>query len=171
MMQLAETGARIAATAAAVLAIGSLPAPAEAAPRAVPTLPDLDLGSLSPATPSELCTFTFYQPGGTERTESAQVSVSSAGEGATTFVFRTESVATSPYTQAAAVTWSNLDTGLSGGGYDSRTEAQVEAGTTTITLPAQNVGKGRVTVVASVSNTRSSTATSYDDCTAEYTAP
>lgn len=164
---------RIAMTAAGVLAAATLPVFASAAPPSIPLLPDLDFGSLFPDTPpageAKLCDFTFAQPGGPTRTESVEVSVASAGEGKTKYVFRTQSVTVSPYTQAAAVTWANLDTGLSGGGYDSRTEAQISAGRTEVTLPVQVVGKGRITVVASVSNVAGN-ATSYDDCTGEYTA-
>lgn len=149
-------------------------APATAATHTAPLSILLGLGTGSVAPPGAeepLCSFGFYEPGASgERSENVSVSVAPAGAGKTKFVFRTRSAAPTSYTQRAAVTWANLDTGLNGGGYDSGTQAEISAGTTTLTLPIQTVGTGRITVVASVSNTRGTTATSYDDCVAEYSA-
>jgi hypothetical protein len=117
-----------------------------------------------------LCSITYPDPMHPTRAEYSMVSVESAGAGATTFAFHTVSKALVPYKQQASVTWANLDTGRTGGGWDSNTVADIDRGRTTITLPAQHVGSGRITVVAAVSNTAANGWTSNLDCTAEYTA-
>ncbi|WP_187589890.1 hypothetical protein [Gordonia sp. OPL2] len=117
-----------------------------------------------------LCSITYPDPMHPTRAEFSMVNVESAGAGATTFAFHTVSDALVAYKQQASVTWANLDTGRTGGGWDSNAVAEIDRGRTTITLPTQQVGSGRITVVAAVSNTAANGWTSNLDCTAEYTA-
>ena len=120
--------------------------------------------------PRPLCTITYPDPAQPTRAEHSVVTTAPSGTGSTTFKFHTLSTTRAAYNQDARVTWANLDTGLSGGGWDSTSSASVDLGYTQITLPVQTVGKGRITVVASVSNTAPNGWTSYYDCVSEYTA-
>ena len=117
--------------------------------------------------PRHLCTITYPDPAEPTRAERSVVTTTPSGSGSTTFKFHTLSTTRAAYKQDARVTWANLDTGFNGSGESS---SSVDRGYTQITLPIQEVGKGRITVVASVSNTAPNGWTSYFDCTNEYTA-
>ncbi|GAC69854.1 hypothetical protein [Gordonia soli] len=138
---------------AAVACTSALPAAASASPTLTP-----------------LCTITYPDPGHPTLPERSAVSTSSAGTGATTFTFHTLSTTQTPYSQYASVTWANLSTGRTGGGWDTRVETAISRGLFTVTLPVQTVGAGRIAVVASVSNTAANGWQSNLDCSAEYTA-
>jgi hypothetical protein len=117
-----------------------------------------------------LCSFTSPDPVLPGVRATTEVSVASAGAGTSTFTFRTTTRTLLPYQQRASVIWSNLDTGLSGGYYDSQVTTTVRRGTTTVTLPTQAVGSGKITVVAATTNTSGSKVTN-GDCSGVYTAP
>lgn len=132
------------------------------------------LGSLDldpPADPVEtpFCSIEYPDPNQFDRTDTSDVTVASPAGGQVRFTFHTRSQTSAPYTQAASVTWANLDSGISGVG---DTSARVGAGETTLTVPVQETGPGRITAVTRVTNTADNGQdVTTLDCSSEYTVP
>lgn len=132
------------------------------------------LGSIDftpPTDPVEtpFCSIEYPDPNQFDRIDVSDVTVFSPADGQVTFAFHTRSQTTAPYTQAASVTWANLDSGISGVG---DTSARIGAGETTLTVPVQETGPGRVTAVTRVTNTADNGQdVTTLDCVSEYTVP
>ncbi len=115
------------------------------------------------------CGFDYVDPNDFGRYDRSDVTVSSPSPGQVVFRFRTQSESVAPYTQKATLVWANLDSGISGVG---DTTVRIDEGGTTIVLPVQTTGSGRIMAVTGVNNTSDDGQkyTSYD-CSAEYTVP
>ncbi|TCN54982.1 hypothetical protein EV641_104247 [Rhodococcus sp. SMB37] len=152
----------VAATAAAALTLSAGAAHAN-------PLGSLDLDPPADPVETPFCSIEYPDPNQFDRTDTSDVTVSSQEGGLVRFTFHTRSQTTAPYTQAASVTWANLDSGISGVG---DTSARVGAGETTLTVPVQETGPGRITAVARVTNTADNGQdVTTLDCSSEYTVP
>ncbi|MEU5840233.1 hypothetical protein [Rhodococcus sp. NPDC047139] len=132
-------------------------------------LGSLDFGSSADPVETPFCSIEYPDPNDFDRYDRSDVTVSSPGAGRVEFTFHTRSGSTAPYTQRASVIWANLDSGISGG---DTVSARVEPGETTIVIPVQDTGPGRITAVTGVSNIADNgNDVTTLDCSSEYTVP
>ncbi|WP_280233754.1 hypothetical protein [Nocardia cyriacigeorgica] len=114
-----------------------------------------------------VCTVEYPDPNVPTRVESSKVSANVTAPGTVTFQFETHSTTDQPYTQTATVIWANIDTGRNG---STATEARINAGSTTLTLPPTETKPGTLAIVAQVHNVADDGQhVSTLDCSAEYT--
>ncbi|MGO3326903.1 hypothetical protein [Gordonia sp. (in: high G+C Gram-positive bacteria)] len=123
------------------------------------------------AEPSTTCTMTYLNPNVSPLPLQATtvLRANADGGGKMTITLKTDAVSIIGYHQDVSFTWANLDTGKNGG---EQTSKRVVGPNNTLEFPGVKTGVGRITFVASASNTSSLDPThlTSGQCTAEQKA-
>lgn len=106
------------------------------------------------AEPSTTCTMTYLNPNVSPLPLQANtvLRANADGDGKMTITLKTDAVSVLGYKQDVSFTWANLDTGKNGGEQSSK---RVVGPDNTLEFPGVKTGVGRITFVASASNTSS----------------